>query len=410
MTCRSSRLVVAVLSETFSPRMGYIQNALPKFLARLGADVHVLTEDLAPNFQLANFQRVYGNFNAGVQLTPGTVQTIDGFTLHVLGHQKLLGYMRMTGMRHTLRRIRPDIVQAHTAIGWIPLAAPLGKSAIGYKLFTGSHTTAAVLPLAQAPNGTWTAGRARALVLRGLHGRMVSWATEKCYGATVDCADVAIRFFGVQPHKMEVCPLGVDTDHFQPVSTAEDRARRLHMRRKFGFGDLEIVCVYSGRLTADKGPLLLAQAIAELRRRDLAYRGLFLGAGEQANAIAACEGSVVRPFVPFQNLAEYFRAAEIGVWPRQESMSMLDAAACGIPIVVNHTVQATERIEGNGLTYRLDDLQDLIRVLAGLKEPAARGSMGRCGAERMRRRFSWEAIAQRRLRDYQTALRGAGSR
>ena len=72
MSRHSSRLVIAILSETFSPRMGYIQNALPKFLARLGADVHVLTEDLPPNFQLGNFQRVYGAFN--VQLKAGATE------------------------------------------------------------------------------------------------------------------------------------------------------------------------------------------------------------------------------------------------------------------------------------------------------------------------------------------------
>ena len=182
------------------------------------------------------------------------------------------------------------------------------------------------------------------------------------------------------------------------------------MRADFGFKDQEIVCIYSGRFTRDKGPLLLAQAIAELRRGGLPYRGLFLGAGEQSDAIAACDGCVVHPFVPFQSLAENFRAAEFGVWPRQESMSMLDAAACGIPIVVNDTLRATERIEGNGLTYRLDDLEDLIRVLASLKEPPERERLGRCGAKRMSSLFSWESIAQRRLRDYETALRRAASK
>ena len=89
---------------------------------------------------------------------------------------------------------------------------------------------------------------------------------------------------------------------------------------------------------------------------------------------------------------------------------MLDAAACGIPIVVNDTLRATERIEGNGLTYRLDDLEDLIRVLASLKEQPDRERLGRCGAKRMCSLFSWESIAQRRLRDYETAFRRAASK
>jgi len=43
---------------------------------------------------------------------------------------------------------------------------------------------------------------------------------------------------------------------------------------------------------------------------------------------------------------------------------MLDAAACGIPIVANDTVDALQRFDGTETSYRLNDLDDLIRSLA----------------------------------------------
>jgi glycosyltransferase involved in cell wall biosynthesis len=63
-------------------------------------------------------------------------------------------------------------------------------------------------------------------------------------------------------------------------------------------------------------------------------------------------------FVPVNELADYFRAADIGVWPR-ESTSMLDAAACGLPIVVNDT-SSLLGIEGNGLVYELNNVDDMV--------------------------------------------------
>jgi glycosyltransferase involved in cell wall biosynthesis len=117
----------------------------------------------------------------------------------------------------------------------------------------------------------------------------------------------------------------------------------------------------------------------------------------------------VHPFVPVQNLASFFQAAEIGVWPTQESISMLDAAACGLPIIVNDTMAATERIDGNGLTYKLNDLDDLVRVLRGLRDAQIRRRLGECGARKMRQDFSWEIIAKRRLQDYQIALQTNGA-
>ena len=227
--------------------------------------------------------------------------------------------------------------------------------------------------------------------------------TEKCYAATVDCRLVATRFFGVQASKTEICPIGVDTDLFFPARSEQDRAERAAMRARFGFEEGDIVCVYSGRFT-EENPLVLARAVEVLRGEGLPFKGIFVGNGLQEERIRACSGCSVHPFVPFSQLASYFRAAEIGVWPTQESMSLLDAAACGLPVVANHTLQARERIDGNGLLYQLNDVPDLVRVLKTLISVEARRELGDRGAKKMAEQFSWLAIARRRLSDYRNAL------
>src|SRR5207247_669554 len=102
--------------------------------------------------------------------------------------------------------------------------------------------------------------------------------------------------------------------------------------------------------TEEKNPLLLARAVAELRAQGEQYRAVFFGDGVQREAIAHADGAVVRPFVHYSQLGDLYRAADIGVWPTQESTSMIDAAACGTAIIVNDTIAAVERVEGNGLT------------------------------------------------------------
>jgi glycosyltransferase involved in cell wall biosynthesis len=240
--------------------------------------------------------------------------------------------------------------------------------------------------------------------MRAAPGRFVSFFTEKCYGATADCADVAVRFFGVPQNKMDVCPLGVDTELFSPIIDERDRHARATLRRRLGFRETDIVCIYTGRFTEDKNPLLLARAVERLVNSGQSFRGLFVGNGVQGKAIESCSGCSMHPFVPVQELGDFFRAADIGVWPAQESMSMLDAAACGLPIVVNNTMVATERICGNGVTHRLNDLEDLVRVLRELQDRQTRQRLGSSGARKMARDFSWEAVAKWRLRDYQAAL------
>lgn len=158
------------------------------------------------------------------------------------------------------------------------------------------------------------------------------------------------------------------------------------------------------KVSEDKNPLLLAEAVTRLSRIGEPFRGLFVGNGVQAEVLRSSPGCVVHPFVPFYELGDFYRSADIGVWPTQESTSMLAAAACGLPIVVNDTLVAVERIEENGITYKLDDVNDLVRALRSLRTPQERRRLGLLGADKMARAFSWESVAKRRLADYEAAL------
>jgi glycosyltransferase involved in cell wall biosynthesis len=394
---------LALLAGTYCKGMGYLENMLPKYLARIGVETHLVAMDLPPYYWLRDFPDTYGNFVS--QSQSGTVENHEGYTLHIVGHKKIAGYARMVGLREKLSLIRPDIVQASVCIGWIALDAALYKGPLGYKLFTGNHYHASVFPLAKQAEHWWSSKRLHCTLTRTVPGRLVGLVTEKCYAIAPDCADVATRFFGVPRSKVEICPLGVDTELFGPISSEKDRQARLQLRERLGFAASDILCVYTGRFSEDKNPLLLAQAVAVLASAGQPYRGLFVGKGKQGEAIESCRGCVTHPFVSVHQLPDIFRAADIAVWPAQESLSMLDAAACGLPIVANHTMTARERIDGNGSFYRLNDGGDLIRVLLGLRDQSTRQYLGTFGAQKVARKFSWQAIAERRLADYESALR-----
>lgn len=394
---------MVLLSEVFAPNMGYLENILPKYLGRAGLDVHVVTMGLPP-YYMHRYSNTYDGFAGEAALRPGMIQHHDGFTLHVVGRRRALGYMQPVGLLEKLRALRPQIVQTTAVLGWLPLQAAFGKSVIGYKLFTGSHYHASVFPLASREHSFYSKDLLGCRLTRTLPGWLTSLAAEKCYAIAEDCADVAVRFFGVPRHQIDICPLGVDTELFSQIVDHKGHENRKRLRRDLGFDECEIVCVYSGRFTADKDPLLLASAIDRLSKHGWPFRGLFIGDGEQAREIQSCQGCQIHPFVPVQELPDFFRASDIGVWPTQESTSMLDAAACGLPLIANHTITALERLEGNGLCYRLGDVDDMVRALMELRDSNTRKCMGLRGATKMAREFSWDSIARRRVRDYCSAL------
>lgn len=393
---------IVLISEIFSKGMGYLENVLPKYLARLGAEVDVMATSLPPNYRQDPKQSTYRGFANSE--APGTVATLDGFRLHVLAHKQELGHIRLAGVREKLNQLRPDIVQIMTPIGWIAIDSALARLRLGFRLFSGCHYHASVFPLAQRNLAWFAPARLRCSIERGLHGRAVSWCTEKCYAISADCAEVAARFFGVPRQKLAISPLGVESEVFHASSGQDEAGTRKELRLHLGFQEEDIVCIYTGRFTDDKNPLLLAQAVARLHESGENFRGLFVGNGPQAGPIARMPGCVAHPFVPMNKLGDLYRAAELAVWPTQESMSMLDAAACGLPVIANDRMGAPERLQGCGRHYRLGNLDDLTEKIRLLKSAEVRRRLGAQGARRMKEEYSWEAIAERRLADYAEAM------
>ena len=146
--------------------------------------------------------------------------------------------------------------------------------------------------------------------------------------------------------------------------------------------------------------MLLAKAIDKLSRKGEPFEALFMGDGEQSEEIQKCSGCIVHEFIPYHELPNYYAIADIGIWPRQESTSMIDAAACGLPIIISNKVQAKERVEGNGLTYEENNSDNLAEVILTLKDVVYRKKFSDTGIKKMREQFSWDRIAANRVKDY----------
>ena len=109
---------------------------------------------------------------------------------------------------------------------------------------------------------------------------------------------------------------------------------------------------------------------------------------------------MVHPFVAPAELASFYRGADIGIWPLQESTSQLDAMACGVPLVVNDTVEDPVRLGDVGLTFRKNDVEHLASRILKLEDLDIRAAMGVRAAARIAQTYSWDALARRRTEDF----------
>jgi glycosyltransferase involved in cell wall biosynthesis len=385
---------IVILSNWFSDRMGYIENCLPKSLAKLGHEVHVVASTAQVYYNSPDYSSVYEPF-LGKNIQEEGVKMIDGYTLHRIPFRNIDNKVCFKKLGKKLREIDPDVVQVFDAFSFTTLQAAYYKILLGYKLFTANHTVASVFPLFQEGNGTFF-HKAVFFITRTVPGKIISWVTSKCYPATIDALDIAVKYYGVPASKVKLASLGVDTDFFCPADTTERKAKRSEL----GFTESDIVVIYTGRFTEGKNPLCLAKAIDKLVGEGEPFKGLFMGNGPQIEEIKKMRGCTVLKFVPYHELPAYYAIADIGSWPRQESTSMIDAAACGLPIVISNKVQAMERVEGNGLTYVENDVNDLAAVIKKLKDASLRSQLGNFGVSKIQNNYSWDKIAKERIEDY----------
>jgi glycosyltransferase involved in cell wall biosynthesis len=394
-------MVIAIVVDHYSEFTGYTENCLPKFLTKLGAKVHVVCPNVKPYFNDPWYDQTYLKFYGPPVVDPG-VSIIDGVSIHRLPHRMRFGYVEAEDLIGTIKSIKPDIVQCLASMSWNLLKLARFRCSVGYKLFTGNHMALSVFrPLKTKmsfPQKTWFYSSRR------LIGSYIARETVKCFSASEEGAMLCVKYYGIPKTKVVVLPLGVDTDQFHPCETESEFSRRISLRRDLGCGEGDVLCVYTGRFTEAKNPIVLAKAIDALRKKGFPFSGLFIGGGPQVDRIATCKGCQILDFVPWSHLGEYYRASDIAIWPQEESMSSLDAAATGIPVVLSDRIKVRERVEGNGRTYPHGSYEGLAEVLADLNDMSVRNDLGTNGMAKMRRMFSWSIHAERRMRYYNESL------
>jgi glycosyltransferase involved in cell wall biosynthesis len=398
---------IVLVSAFYSEGMGYCENSLPKSLSALGHEVHLITSNLNVYGNLSIYDKTYKSFLGPADQGVGRFD-IDGYTVHRLQSKLKFGYVHYQGLPSKIKEISPDIVHSFEIASLQTFILAAIKPFFKFRLFTETHQHISIVkPFLNNPNGHFLKKMVYK-ISRTLPTYLASLLVEKCYAIAPDCALVANKYYGVPNKKIFLQPIGTDTDLFRPAKTEYELYVRFKMRRELGYSDNDIVCIYTGRFSEDKNPLLLAKAIKQLSSSQLPFYGLFIGDGSQIKEIQDCPNVRVLPFMKHQDLADYYRLSDVAVWPTQESMSMLDAASSGLPLVVSNKIGEIDRINRNGKTYMENNVEDLTKVLIFLLNKDRRIKFGAIGREKMESQYSWVKIARQFMTDYLAALKYKG--
>ncbi|TAN45274.1 MAG: glycosyltransferase family 1 protein [Nitrospirae bacterium] len=200
---------------------------------------------------------------------------------------------------------------------------------------------------------------------------------------------------------------GVDTQRFRP-----DADRRGELRRDLGISKDDIVFLFLGRLTKDKGLLDLAQAFAGLCAKKYNLRLVVVGPDEEGmrermlNIAAAYSTKII--FKDYTDRPQnYMAAADVFCLPSyREGFGnvIIEAAASGSPAIGTRIYGITDAIEDGitGFLYEPRDINSLSdKMLLFAENTALRQKMGEEARKRAVEDFSKEKVVSALLEFYE---------
>ena len=295
--------------------------------------------------------------------------------------------LRNGAVRKALERFRPDLVECHDGYN-------LPWSALSYRKRHPSVAVTAVymtdFPTAYVHRPLKPiVGDAMAKQLRSLAYRYCGFLYRR-FDTVIALGEHGgaekLRQLGVK--KIEIVPLGVETEEFSP------RNRDPELRRSLGLAQGEPLLIYVGRLDRERRAEIVVEAFRRLPR-ELGARLALIGEGPVRDSILESGNDrVIAPgyLSDRAELARWLASADMYVSAMADEtfgVSVIEAQASGLPVVGVAAGGMLDRVDRE--TGRLGPVDDWNAMAANILDVwnSDRSAMAVAAREHVEGRFSW---------------------
>jgi glycosyltransferase involved in cell wall biosynthesis len=231
----------------------------------------------------------------------------------------------------------------------------------------------------------------------------------------------ALTLEGVREDIIDVIPMGVDLNRFNPACRNGDNL----MRKTVGASKGETIILYVGRLVWEKGVYDLLHAAADLIRDvGSAVKLLIVGDGPEkeglmrrADELGISRNVVFAGNISYEHMHHVYCLADIFVlpsvptkrWQEQLGMSLIEAMACGLPVITTYSGALPEVVGDAGILVQPGDSRGLCRAFRSiLLDRNLRHVKGLHSRMRAEERFSCIKTAAAIGRVFEKVLQQAG--
>lgn len=369
--------------------MGYQEKFLPAEQAKLGMDVYIITSNLLPFFKGIN--------EDSRKLAPGIFKEKDVkiYRLPTIFEIKDGGQLLLKGVKKRLNEIKPDIVHSHGTFSFTSIYAIHFQKKFKYKLFIDDHSH----------TGNFHVDKLHKRIFILLVKRYIKRTRNRInclFPVQYSSKNILKKYF---PNiKKKILHLGANDKLFYP----SNELRQL-FRDKLGVMENELLIITSGKFDENKDITFLLDAFLELEHSEH-YLLLIIGNGtlEYMNKLKQIKKDCHIPekiiFIDFlknQDLNKYYNAADIGIWPGDHSIGVIEAIASGLPVIIpegdmGYKILFDHKAAIGFKRKNVKSLKNSIKILSKKKE---REKLRNQGLKLVLNVLSWKKIAQNSI-DY----------
>lgn len=341
---------ITEIKDHFHPDAGYQINVLSKYLVEFGHEVTIITptKEFYPEHLAAFFGR------DDMEERDRAYEEEFGVKIIRLAPRRVVSSRAIFPSGPLLKLIRaqsPDVLYIHGNDTYTGMWAAWNRKKLGCPLVMDSH----MLDMASGnPYNTWFYRFYRAFVAPVIR-------REQIPVIRVQDDPYVEKRLGIPLSQAPWISFGSDTLLFHP-----DPEVRSAFRLKNGVSKDAFVVVYMGKLDESKGGKLLAEltCLPLKTEREVVFLVVGNASGEYGAEVEALLAKspcrVLRfPTQKYREMAPFFQAADLALFPRQCSLSFYDAQACGLPVLSeDNNINVDRCRHHNGWNFRAGDAED----------------------------------------------------